>query len=140
MLKTSSDLINKIGIALSSLCLVHCLLLPLVLLIFPFVEDYQPEFLHGHFHELIFLPILLVSGLAFIPPYLKNRKKRLIILPGIGISLLVIESTTHLLGEITPTVETVIKLFASTLLIYSHLFNIKHSSCCLEHSDNPKHL
>ena len=60
-----SPLMDRLGIALSTLCLVHCLLLPVLLAVLPLVAiSYVPEWLDES--EWLHLALLVPVALLFV--------------------------------------------------------------------------
>lgn len=58
-------MMDRLGIALSTLCLVHCLLLPVLLAVLPLVAiSYVPEWFNESewLHLALLVPVALVSG------------------------------------------------------------------------------
>ena len=123
--KQTKSIWDKIGIAISSLCLVHCIALPLIVMAFPFLElD------HDHTHELFLVAIVAVVFIAFLPSYKKHGQKKILLFAGLGISsLLASIFAGHELGS--EIGEHVLSIVGSLLLITAHVKNIKctHAQC-----------
>jgi hypothetical protein len=90
---------DGVGIAVSLLCLLHCLALPFVVSLLPllslkFLADERA-------HQWLVGGIALVSLLAFIPGYRKHRQRRVVGLMAGGLSLLFVAAFAgeEMLGE-----------------------------------------
>ena len=133
-----SSITDKLGIFGSTLCLIHCLLLPLLLPLFS-TSTYSPDDsgMESWFHDAIFPALLLVAVLAFSRGYKVHHSKFILSLGVFGI--LTISSgllSEHLSSFKTPSFTTAI---GSTLLVIAHILNISqlkkirshvHSSSC----------
>ena len=122
--------IDKTGVSLSALCIVHCLAGPALLAIYPATHSLANETL---FHT-VFAPILLgIAALAFYRGYRKHGKAAILGLGISGISFLVLGILFHdhmLTGLVSA--QVVLSVFGSILLIWAHVWNIR--SCRCEHA------
>ncbi len=120
-MKSSSSLIwDRIGLALSTLCLVHCAALPFVIFGLPaLARTLQTEWIH------IALALLVVpTALLAIPRGFKiHRSKSIVIIGLLGLVLL-------LSALIWPSLEVALTLSGSVLLMISHTYNL---SCPIHH-------
>ena len=122
---------DTFGMAASSLCAVHCMVMPLLLLALP---AFSFEFLEGPaVHRLLAVGVLAFCLLALVPGFVKHRNKW--ILGGMlaGLTLVVYSS----FGEIGALEVPIISL-GNAILITTHFFNrkmlhmrSKHHNCCL---------
>jgi hypothetical protein len=77
--------LDTLGIAASSLCMVHCLAMPLVIGILPILGL---QFLEGHSAHVILAGFVLSFALlAVVPGYLKHRRKDILGMMLVGLSL-----------------------------------------------------
>lgn len=118
------SLADRLGIFLSALCVVHCLLTPFVLILIP---SLQVSRYHGAFHEglLYILPVLAVA--AFIPGYRRHRDPRVFYWSLPGLLLICVGALCfddHAIGQVVASVA------GSLLLIRSHLINRQLCACC----------
>ena len=79
--------LDQVAVALSGLCLVHCLMLPFAIAILPFLADID----EGHLHVQMLFVVLPVSGIALWLGYRRHGDRRIIIAGVAGLMLLVIE-------------------------------------------------
>lgn len=77
---------DALGAALSGLCIVHCLLMPLAIAYVPLLKF---EWLEGEsFHRWLAIGALGIGGLSFLPGYLRHRRLSVLLLALTGLSLL----------------------------------------------------
>ena len=116
---------DKLGICLSGLCLIHCLLTPVAMLLLPSIQVLE---LHEVVHEglLFVLPVLAI--LAFVPGYRRHRNWRVFAwaLPGFALILFSGLVLDHGIG----LVQTSITIAGSALLIQAHVVNRRLCACC----------
>ncbi len=112
------------GIALSSACLIHCLALPLALLIAPALGGWLalPEWLHAAI-LLLALPAALV---AMTDGWRNHRRWTAPLLAASGLGLLALGLAAHEGGLAAAAPETADRLFSSAgavALVTAHLLN-----------------
>lgn len=130
----SSEPIDKIAMLLSALCLVHCLLTPIILIAFPVLQMLSHNY---DFHLWMAIALVTLAGLAFYRGYLVHKKAQVFVFGAIGITFLV-------LGLFSPTLfeadhlkyEITLTSIGSLILIWTHLKNIKfcRCACCDDHT------
>ncbi len=142
---------DRLGIALSVVCMFHCLLTPLVLLGVPFLSHQGREFLASDaWHQIFLLIVPLVALLAFLPGWKRHRDVRVwwlsawglfFLLAGVGIGLTG-EGHVHLhadgiesagqfwlsltspeLHELPAYFEIALTMIGGALFIRAHLLN-----------------
>ena len=111
---------DRIGISLSGLCMVHCMLLPVVLLAVPLWSI--AETLHDWLHPLLLVVLLPISLMALVATASKPQAKRVRVLFGLGLLIIALAS---LFGHeaANPVVETAFTLLGSGLLVTGHWRN-----------------
>ncbi len=118
--------IDRLGIALSGLCAVHCLVLPLAL---PFMGTLV-NFIHSEWTHIL-LAILIIPTVVFTAwrGYKHHGKREVLWLLGIG-TLAVLAAI--FVGEqgAGDHVEAAVTTLGSVLLITGHWQNHKHCSLC----------
>ena len=82
--KPPESFADRIAIALSGLCILHCLALPVLLLLVPILDETSVE--HFHVQALVF--VLPVSVYALLRGYRWHRRRVLLVTGLIGIGLL----------------------------------------------------
>jgi hypothetical protein len=122
---------DRLGICLSGLCLIHCILTPFVLLALPSlaVASFENE---GHhlLHEvlLVILPVLALA--AFIPGFRRHRDLRVFYWSVPGIALLAIAVTIF---HDNMWIQSGITISGSIFLIRAHVLNRHLCACCESH-------
>ena len=117
-------IIDSLGITISSVCAIHCLLLPAIFIIAPY------SFLASHeFHEALIYFILPCAAIAFTLGCRKHGDIKVALMGSFGIILL---ASSILLHEIFHSEEhseelttVLITVAGSIMLILSHLRNRK---------------
>jgi hypothetical protein len=116
-----------VGIGLSGLCMVHCL-------VFPLLVSFSPAILRGlpgddATHRVLAIGIALAGGLAFRSGYKVHRKGWILALFLLGIALI---SAAAALGEAVLSAygETGITVCGSLLLITAHWCNRSFCNSC----------
>lgn len=120
------------GVFASTLCMIHCLLLPIVIAVMPFVA--KPLMQHDWVHVGLAGFVLTFCLIAYIPGYLQHRDKRLIYVGVAGLTLVFFATfVARAWGEIT---EAVIITAGNTVIIFGHMLNRKklaHLKCKHKH-------
>lgn len=121
------------GAAASSVCLIHCLLTPVLISFFPELIPYLPG--EAGFHRALAIGIVLLGGAAFIPGYRVHRRNSLLALIGAGISLILIVAWC---GEaLSQAFELVLSVSGSLMLVGAHLLNRSFCRQCHSCKDTP---
>lgn len=114
---------DKFAIGLSLLCTLHCLALPLVILLLPTVSA---VFLNDEgFHFYMVMMVLPISSLALWIGFKQHGSAKIFLL---GIMGLIILSMTVFLGHeaLGETAEKLLTLLGSSFICYSHYLNYKN--------------
>ncbi|WP_413581706.1 MerC domain-containing protein [Bdellovibrio sp. HCB288] len=123
-----TDIWDRLGIYLSSLCAIHCLLTPVFLLALPALgEVFESTWVHMSMAAFI-LPIGLF---AFWSGYKHHRQMKVVSM-GVGGLLLVCIGTLmhHELEEILPQLpHNTVTILGSVLLVTAHFLNRKACQC-----------
>ena len=117
-------IIDNLGITISSVCAIHCVLLPAIFIIAPY------SFLASHeFHEALIYFILPCAAIAFILGCRKHGDIKVAIMGTLGVMLLASSLLFHDIfhaEEHSEELTTVlITIAGSVMLILSHLRNRK---------------
>jgi xanthine/uracil permease len=112
--------LDTLGIAASTLCIIHCLAMPFIIAALPFLGL---QFLEGNLaHQVLAGFVLCFALFAVLPGYLKHRRTPVLIGMSVGL-LLVLFATfgaNHCLGE---TWELPLISIGNLLLVGTHLWN-----------------
>ena len=117
---------DRLGIALSFICAIHCLLTPMILLSLPIVARYYVA--HPLFHWVLALLILPIGSFAFFQGYRHHRKTSVFLL-GIPGLLIVSIVPTFFHAYLNIWLEPLLMLAGSFLLIMAHWTNRRSCSC-----------
>ncbi len=107
---------DKLAIACSSACMIHCLLLPIVIG-FSTVGFFGVWLTEEWVHQLMLLPVMLLAALSLPGAYNKHKNQWPLLLGGLGVSVLL---SAFLVAE---SLETILTVLGSCLLIIAHLWN-----------------
>jgi hypothetical protein len=121
---------DRLGIAFSSACVIHCLLVAFFPFIFPTLS------LFGHLnwiHSVVAVVILFTSPLAFIPGYRKHGLTWIVGVAIFGLGLIFLG--VFLEGITSDQISHGLSILGSLTLVFSHAKNIQHShrhrhECC----------
>ena len=135
-----SQLSDKLSICLSICCILHCVALPIIILLLPGVASFWIN--NENVHIFFVLCAVPISLFAMSKSLRKHHSYKCISLAGIGLFLLVIAIFMHDLGlnaehshneengheehsGIGEILETIFTVMGGLILLGAHLFNIK---------------
>ena len=117
---------DKLGIALSIVCLVHCIAVPLLLAtgtLFALAGD-----AHGAFHQWIFWAIVPVAVLAAVPGWRRHGRRGVLVGMAIGAGLI---SSGAFAEDVLPqNAETLLTICGGVMLVASHFINLRLCRAC----------
>jgi hypothetical protein len=121
-------MLDRIGITATSLCALHCILLPVILPLLPLLGL---SFLADHTWEHVFLLLTATLGTVAIYSGFKHYHKRLypIYLLYLGV---IIYWVKH---DFSPALEPFFIISGSSLIIAAHFVNIKLCNSCKQCED-----
>jgi hypothetical protein len=120
------------GVTASTICLLHCLLTPLAVSLFPNVVPYLPG--DAWFHRLIAAGILLFGLAGFVPGYRLHRRTHLLPVIAAGVALILVVAWS---GEgLNRTLKLTLSVAGSLLLVTAHLLNRSFCRQCRACSDS----
>jgi MerC mercury resistance protein len=122
---------DRLGIAFSSICAIHCVGVAFLPLLFPAIASYTHN---PMVHIAVGITILFTSPLAFIPGYRKHGLTWIIAMALVGLVLIV----AGMVLERNAAPEQIshgISILGSILLVLAHAKNLQHShrhqhQCC----------
>ena len=117
-------IIDNLGITISSVCAIHCVLLPAIFIIAPY------SFLASHeFHEALIYFILPCAAIAFVLGCRKHGDVKVAIMGTLGVILLasslLFPDIFHAEEHSEDLITVLITIAGSVMLILSHLRNRK---------------
>lgn len=135
---------QRFSLILSSICLLHCLALPLVIILLPAVS----HFMSGLFETILILSIIPVSLLGFIPTWRNHKNYKLALIFTAGLLLILVSqygvahvhfdgTTEFALSDVFGGLwqRTFLMFSGVGLLAYATYNNNKHTHVC----SNPNH-
>ena len=112
---------DHIGIIISCTCIIHCLLLPFILILLNLNIE------HEWFHTVLLFLTVGVSGHALYHGYKKHCKHIVLFLGIIGVGCMGIA----LVGS--EWFETIMTSIGAIIIIGAHIINLKENKCCGEY-------
>jgi len=117
-----SGLLDNAAVALSGLCLLHCLTLPVLIAILPFLG----QFGEGHFHVQMLVVVLPVSIIAFSMGFRRHRLISIVTWGIIGMMLLILGGTVaH--SSFGLVADRTVTICGALILACAHYFNNRFS-------------
>lgn len=119
---SSSRYFDRIAIALSAICIVHCLAVPLLVALLPLAAIALGE--AGHFHELMLWLVIPTSVLGFYLGYREHGRAGIGVLGVAGMVLLTAAAVWgH--GQWPRFAESGVSLLGSLALVGAHWLNFQ---------------
>ncbi|MGD8340780.1 MAG: MerC domain-containing protein [Gammaproteobacteria bacterium] len=121
---------DQIAIALSAICIVHCLAVPVVVAILPIAAVSFGE--DQHFHALMLWLVVPTSLVGFLLGYRLHGRSGLVVLGAAGVAVLAAAATW---GHTTwsETIEVTVSVAGSLLLATAHWLNFREVRRCHRH-------
>ena len=118
--------LDSLGIVASTVCLIHCLTLPLLLSVLPLLGW---QFLAGKgAHELLSGFVITFALCAIVPGYLQHRQTSILMGMVIGLSLVLV--ATFICGyALRESFEVPLITVGNLVLVATHWRNRKLSAC-----------
>lgn len=117
-----SSRLDKIAVALSGICLVHCLALPVLIMLFPLLGATLID--HETFHQLILVVVLPTSVIALGMGYRRHRSNRVAVLGALGAGALIAAAfALHALHA--EHLERWVTVAGGVLLAIAHIGNFR---------------
>lgn len=119
---SKSNTLDQVAVALSGLCLLHCLLLPIVIVALPFLGQFSDD----HFHVQMLLVVVPVSLVALGTGFRRHRDARIILTGVAGLALLIVGSSiVH--SRYGLLADSVVTICGSLILGLTHYANSRLS-------------
>lgn len=113
-----NGIFDRLAITLSGFCLVHCLLLPVIIVALPLLAQFNAT----HFHTQMLLVVLPVSLFAYCLAYPRHRNKTIILWGLAGIAIMFVGGTiAH--ARFGVLADTSLTVAGAIILATSHFFN-----------------
>lgn len=115
---------DLLGIGASTLCVLHCLATPLLVVALPMLEVYEHQT-----HAAFALAILAIGMLAFWPGYLRHRRSWVVVTALLGFGLISLGVTAPE-GLLTEPLEAAATVAGGATLVFAHLRNVFFCRYC----------
>ena len=126
MIHVHKPAFDRVGIAASAVCLVHCLLLPLLVPLLPLLAGVAGA---EDVHEGLLVFLTFCALLAFVPGYRAHRALSVLLFGGLGVVLLVGGALAHEWTELA-AFDTPLTVLGGVVLIATHWVNLRLCRCC----------
>lgn len=113
---------DRLGIAFSSACVVHCIIVAFLPFFFPVLTQYTHA---SWIHVVVATIILFTSPLAFIPGYKKHGTNWILGTALIGLMLIFMGILLE--EKVSDQISHGISICGSLFLVIAHAKNIQHS-------------
>jgi len=119
---TVSRYLDRVAITLSTICIVHCLTMPLVIAMLPLAALTLGS--DGHFHALMLWLVVPTSAVGFALGYRVHAKSGIVLAGAAAVALLAIVALWgH--GAWDASTEVTVNVAASLLLASAHWRNFR---------------
>ncbi len=120
-----SDVLDKAAVALSGLCLLHCLLMPVIIAVLPFFAQLSER----HLHAEMLIVVLPISLIALSIGFRRHGDRRVVGLGIVGLLVLIVGATLahDLYGVVA---DRTLTITGSVILALAHYRNSRLSRSC----------
>jgi hypothetical protein len=120
----STGYLDRAAIALSGLCVLHCLAMPFLLMLLPFAGQLTAD----HFHLQMLVFVVPASSIALGLGFRRHRNAGIVFAGTAGMLLLFVGATwAH--NEIGVVADRVMTITGSSVLAIAHFYNSRLSRC-----------
>ena len=117
-----SEVLDKVAVALSGLCLLHCLALPFVIAVLPFLGQWRDD----HFHLQMLIVVIPVSVIALGLGFRRHRHRG-VVAAGIAALIVIIIGGTIAHDNYGLIVDRTLTIVGSFGLAITHYRNFRLS-------------
>jgi hypothetical protein len=126
MIHLHKPAVDRIGVAASVLCLIHCLLLPLAVPLLPLLAGVAAA---ESVHEGLLVVLSVCAVLAFVPGYRTHRTLSVLVYGGLGVILLAAGVLAHEVA-VLEGLDTPLTVIGGVVLIATHWVNLRLCRSC----------
>lgn len=127
---------DRTGILVATLCLIHCLAFPLLVVLLPATKS----IFHNEIFELIIFSLgIVVGSISFFTSYKKHGIIQPMFIGLIGVGFLMMSLASSFTHSHSETQFSYYTILGGTLLIIGHLWNIRACACYCEKTCEHNH-
>ena len=119
---TTTSFWDKAAVILSGLCLVHCLALPVLVAVVPFVSEQGGD----HLHAELLLVVIPISVFAFVIGYRRHRSLKVVGFGVLGMVVLALGGT-YVHNRYGIAADRAMTVAGSAILAIAHFFNSRRA-------------
>jgi MFS superfamily sulfate permease-like transporter len=119
---TTTNFWDKAAVILSGLCLVHCLALPVLVAVLPFVSELTGD----HLHAELLLVVIPISVFAFVIGYRRHRRLKIVGLGVLGMAVLALGGT-YVHSRYGIAADRAMTVAGSAILAIAHFLNSRRT-------------
>ena len=119
---------DRLGIAFSSACVVHCIMVAFLPFFLPFISQYTHS---SWVHFIVLFTMLFTTPFAFVPGYKKHGLTWILAMALIGLLLVILSVIIE--GKVSDQLSHGISICGSLFLVFAHAKNIQHSHRHVQH-------
>jgi hypothetical protein len=121
--------LHYFGMITSFICLIHCLITPILIVVFPLLIS--PD-AHDIKYEIFFLLLLVFASVSFWQGYTIHKSRRSLIVAGVGLTLLIGSILTfenHIPFANHMQWSMVMSVLGGICMLLAHYWNYKLCRC-----------
>lgn len=119
---------DRLGIAFSSACVVHCIMVAFLPFFLPVISQYTHS---SWIHFLVLFTMLFTTPFAFVPGYKKHGLTWILAMALIGLLMVILSVIIE--GKVSDQLSHGISICGSLFLVFAHAKNIQHSHRHVQH-------
>jgi ABC-type Na+ efflux pump permease subunit len=119
---------DRLGIAFSSACVVHCIMVAFLPFFLPFISQYTHS---SWIHFIVLFTMLFTTPFAFVPGYKKHGLTWILAMALIGLLMVILSVIIE--GKVSDQLSHGISICGSLFLVFAHAKNIQHSHRHVQH-------
>jgi hypothetical protein len=119
---------DRLGIAFSSACVVHCIMVAFLPFFLPVISQYTHS---SWIHFIVLITMLVTTPFAFVPGYKKHGLTWILAIALIGLLLVILSVIIE--GKVSDQLSHGISICGSLFLVFAHAKNIQHSHRHVQH-------
>ena len=119
---------DRLGIAFSSACVVHCIMVAFLPFFLPVISQYTHS---SWIHFIVLFTMLFTTPFAFVPGYKKHGLTWILAMALIGLLLVILSVSIE--GKVSDQLSHGISICGSLFLVFAHAKNIQHSHRHVQH-------